>query len=167
MCSWLKCSDDVFVTKFKVTDPVRSEGDSCEGLERCFFHLQCGCSLGGRSVGGICGIGNKLCWLLAACQSGAAVPGSRSLPERHRARGKNAVQGSLSSQNPRAVLASQLRVYGFVVCDVMRVLAFRNFTTEEAVWNAGRILETFEYALGFFLVSSEQRYRWIRTYIFF
>lgn len=120
-----------------------------------------------RSVGGICGIGNKLCWLLAACQSRAAVPGSGSLPERHGARRKNAVQGSLSSQNPRAVLASQLRVYDFVVCDVMRVLAFRNFTTEEAVWNAGRILETFGYALGFFLVSSEQRYRWIRVYVFF
>lgn len=42
------------------------------------FHLQ-----RGEAVGGICGIGNKLCWLLAGCQSRAAVPGSRSLPERH------------------------------------------------------------------------------------
>lgn len=55
--------------------------------------------------------------------------------ERHGASKKNAVQGFVSSQNQQAVLAllKQLRVYGFVVRDVMRVLAFRNFTTEEAV----------------------------------
>lgn len=37
---------------------------------------------------------------------------------------KNAVQGSLSSQNPRAALASRWRVYDFVVCDVMKGVGF-------------------------------------------
>ena len=56
-------------------------------------------------------------------------------PERHCVRKKNAVQGFMSSQNRRAVLASlkQSHVYDFVVRDVMRVLAFRNSTIEEAV----------------------------------
>lgn len=56
-------------------------------------------------------------------------------PERHGAFKRNAAQDFVSIQNRQAVLAllKQLRVYDFVVCDVMRVLAFRNFTTEEAV----------------------------------
>lgn len=89
-------------------------------------------------MGGICGIGNKLCCLLGGCQSrAAAAGGGRSLPPpaRHRAASGNAVRGFASSRKRRAALAlpKQLRVDGVVVRDVTRVLALRNFATEEAV----------------------------------
>jgi len=88
-------------------------------------------------MGGICGIGNKLCCLLGGCQSRAAAGGGRSLPPpaRHRAASGNAVRGFPSSRKRRAALAlqKQLRVDGSVVRDVTRVLALRNFTTEAAV----------------------------------
>lgn len=77
------------------------------------------------------------CWLAAKAGLLLKTAGLSAFrqPERHCAFRKNAVQDFMSSQKRRAVLASlkQLHVYDFVVCDVMRVLAFRNFTTEEAV----------------------------------
>lgn len=162
-CSYQKRSDDVFATEFKVKDLVPWEGNPCQGLRRGST-----CSVARRSEGfAALAISCAGCWL--AARAGLLFQAAGLCLRGTVLAGENAVQGSLSSPNPRAVLASlrQLRVYGFGVCDVMRVLAFRNFTTEEAVWNAGRILETFEYALGFFLVSSEQRYRWIRPHEFF
>lgn len=133
------------------------EGDPCRGLPGCST-----CS------------GDLRHWQWVVLAAGCLPePGCRSscgsLPDRRGARSRNAERGSLPSADPRAALASlrQLRVYGLVVCDVMRVLALRNFTTEGAVWNAGRILETFECALGFSLGSSEQRCRWIRASVVF
>lgn len=124
-----------FVIKLKVMDLMYFQGNCCHGLKSCFT---CSPALH-YLIGGICGIGNKLCWLWLPAKAEllfkAAGLAAFRQPERHGAFKKNAVQDFVSSQNRQAVLAllKQLRVYDFVVCDVMRVLAFRNFTTEEAV----------------------------------
>lgn len=152
-----------FVPESKVTGLCVGKAIPAGGCEDAppAARLPARCSL---PMPGICGIGNKLCWLLAACQSRAVL--QQRVPAWKAPRWQR--ECGAGRPDPRAALASlrHLRVYDLVVCDVMRVLAFRNFTTEEAVWNAGRILETFECALGFLLVSSERRYGWIRMNMF-
>lgn len=77
------------------------------------------------------------CWPAARAELLLEAAGLSALrqPQRRCVFKRNVVQDFTLSQKRHAVLASlkRLHVYDFVVCDVRRVLAFRNFTVEEAV----------------------------------